>query len=170
MANSCYFQMKIVGPAKTRENVKTIMLNKDSLYRIAAQDVQIIDDSEDEDTMEITLDGDCRWSIKSSMRSEIDAGEHKFLTLRDLSKKFELQIEAISEEPGFEFMEHYIVNNGIEEMDECIDTSWHHFEPSEMTFDEFLDENGLSPEEYSESDLDDNNDIKVGGIEYDFVI
>jgi hypothetical protein len=84
-----------------------------------------------------TIDGWCKWSIQSalydnaiSMRREpemwhfggdVDKTQLEFITFVEASKRWNLEVEVYSEEPGCCFQEHYIVRNGVVEVDDCIE-------------------------------------------------
>ena len=87
------------------------------------------DDNYDGDgTDRAQIDGWCKWSVSSamisnavSMRTEPniwafsqrEKDELEFITLTEATKKWNLVVEVYSEEPGCEFQEHYVFDNGI---------------------------------------------------------
>lgn len=114
------------------------------------------------------VDGDCKWSVQSAI---LDKGK-----LQAIIKKYKLDVEIYSEEPGIGFMEHYMWEYGEMTLDETADfLLWH--------IDDLVDEEDL--EIFLANDLvgrakitkenylsfaDDDGYIKIGGYDYIWTI
>lgn len=124
MANNCYYEMRIVGKTEAvREFIRCMRgegeFENGRLGRIF--DCEIIDDSNLETSTEINgwavVAGDCAWSVKCSMMND-------YIPRRNLESetaRLGLCVEVFSEELGFEFQEHIIVDNGIISLDDSVD-------------------------------------------------
>lgn len=140
MANNCYFEMKARG-----ENVKRLydVLNyKDEEYVLGRVfSVDIVDETENT----VFLCGDCAWSVYSAMLS-YEQGKIKdkmLVTLYKLSEILNLDIEVISDEPGYAFGEHYYFEKGITKIEDCIDyLSMSEQYPGIEDVDKYLEESG----------------------------
>ena len=169
MANHCYFEMKIVGK---KENVLKMYkyLKADYCYNINGPLKYCTEDKhffrvfnacsdnlgeyyDNKDNCYLQVYGNCAWSVYSCMMSGpgtyCDNYSHikdaKFTSLDKVSKELNLDIEVISEEPGCEFMEHFLIKQGEILIDECID---------------FREEYDEDTDEYE----------RIGGMEYSFSI
>ena len=83
------------------------------------------------------IDGWCKWSVMSalidnaiSMRTkpemwywgeDVDVAQLELITLFEACRKWNLDMEVYSEEPGCEFQEHYICLKGDVVCDECVE-------------------------------------------------
>lgn len=137
MANICSFSMCVKGKHDDIESFYNAMSQNGNIYmgRGAEADIQY----EDEENRAF-INGWCKWSIASamisnaiSMRNEpeiwsfgdVDKSKLQFITLDEASAKWNLIVEAYSEEGGCCFQEHYIIDNGTVECNECVD--WHEY-------------------------------------------
>lgn len=128
MPNICNFDMKISGKKKDIERLYK-MLNYDEFekyrfYRVIEcfytyeEDLEGVDDNEYISTF---ISGECAWSVGTCMLIE-DAYKYEYLTSIDkVSKELDLLIEIVSEERGFNFTEHYVIDNGEILVNECND-------------------------------------------------
>lgn len=134
MANICNFSMMVKGKHEDIEKFYKAMSQDGNIYMGRGAEAEINYDGDGADRAQI--DGWCKWSIQSalidnaiSMRREperwafhgVDVNELEFITLLEATKKWNLVIEAYSEEPGCCFQEHYIFDNGYVLCDECVD-------------------------------------------------
>ena len=178
MANLCNYEMKIVGEKKSRDSfIKA--LTQDGSEWIGRGGVVNLE-NEDEDSCIIF--GYCKWSINASMikdaismRTEPENWDfinketkdnHSFITLPEASAKYNLNIEAYSEEPGCCFAEHLLIRNGQVDINET--TEYHEYYIGDYeTKEEAEKETGLdiSDEEWGDSDY-----ITSGGFNGDFEI
>lgn len=128
MPNICNFDMKISGKKKDIERLYK-MLNYDEsekyrFYRVIEcfyiyeEDLEDVDDNEYISTF---ISGECARSVETCMLIE-DADKYEDLTSIDkVSKELNLLIEIVSEERGFNFTEHYVIDNGEILVNECND-------------------------------------------------
>ena len=128
MPNICNFDMKISGKKKDIERLYK-MLNYDEsekyrFYRVIEcfytyeEDLEGVDDNKYISTF---ISGECAWSVETCMLIE-DADKYEDLTSIDkVSKELDLLIEIVSEERGFNFTEHYVIDNGEILVNECND-------------------------------------------------
>lgn len=163
MANNCFYQIKAVAKNKEAlERLVQIMQYKDSeyfIYRCFEAEANIYKDG---DFYVADISGDVAWSCSKWFATEENKGElivleydnefnptygtAHYISLDLLCKKFGIGIELFSEESGFQFQEHYLVNsNGDFEFNER-----EHWEQ----------------EWYDENDNLLNNPIESGGFEY----
>ena len=134
MANLCSFSMNVKGSHENIEKFYNAMSQNGTIYMGRGADAQIQYD--DEDSMAF-IDGWCKWSIQSalidnaiSMRNEpdkwyfgenIDKTKLEFITLIEAGERWNLTMEVYSEECGCCFQEHYLIRDGIIEINECVD-------------------------------------------------
>lgn len=109
MANMCYFMMKIVGTEKNAEKMLDVIKSD---YAIEASVYDRSADKEN-DKCYIFLDGDCKWSVKSSM---LDFKP----SILSYSASFNVTLEIFSSEPGCCFQEHFVIENGNITVNECV--------------------------------------------------
>lgn len=93
--------------------------------------------------------GYCAWSVYSCMMEgertyyrdlkERYKDESRVTSLIECSKDLDLDIEAFSEELGFEFMEHFLIRKGVVEIDDCVEYK----ETYNKETDEYETEGGL---------------------------
>ena len=139
MPNYCNYEMKIKGSKKKIQEVIDT-LKADYNYGIGKPEhkhlFRVFDVFEEEmveegnNTYSMFIAGLCAWSVYSCMCS----GEHTYYndlkerfpdifmgtTLQELSR--DCIIEVFSEEEGMEFSEHYIFENGVCVLDDCVKT------------------------------------------------
>lgn len=187
MPNYCSYLMCVKGKKENiKEFIKVIKADYNygamefsfdrHMFRVFAADYDEIEQI-GENAYQVLINGYCAWSVSScmldSLHSYYASCKEKYkenfrgTTLPIESKRLNLDIEVFSEESGMCFQEHYIIRNGIMEVDDCVD--WNEY---------FLEE--YETKEEAEKDLgivitDDewNNEevISRGGFgEWDFII
>lgn len=108
----------------------------------------------EEDDERTYVSGDCAWSVKSCMFAGAftyyndlkDAVNSKCTNMVEATKELDLVVEIYSEEPGCCFMEHYIVDKGIIEVEECVEWNELYDEEGDPIYDErgeHMSEGGL---------------------------
>lgn len=139
MPNYCNYSMCVKG---TKENVVEFIkvINADysystmdfsydrHLFRVFEAYCDGVEEMLDGRYMAL-IDGYCAWSVKSCMfedgyYSDVKANypnHFRGTTLLIESERLNLDIEVFSDECGMCFQEHYIVKQGILEVDECVD-------------------------------------------------
>lgn len=119
--------MKIAGEEKNVDSFISALEQKGHFCMGRGAFVDMRDDFDDGSI----LFGEVKWSLESSlidnalsMRKQKKTGEgnwanfdgfidnHEFLTLQEASKKFDVDVEAYSTEPGCGFAEHILVKKG----------------------------------------------------------
>lgn len=170
MANNCYFDMKIKGG---KENCFKFFKKMESydeenhFYRI---NPEIYDEGFEDGEYHLCINGDCAWSIETCCRASGYAnGKDLFeINTHDLG----LKLEVFSEEPGCDFQEHYVYENGHCLENECVD--WHEYfwNSEEQTFEEYKREMGdYLPDNLTERDFSEEGYCYVGGFgEWSFSI
>ena len=147
MPNYCSFSLKAVGKKENLEKLQEY-LKQDYDYNdkknyptgkhffrvfevYTNESITAID--EDKDIHEMIVDGECAWSVFSCMfsgnatyyndlKSRIPPEDFKGITIPMAAKELNLKIEIFSEEPGWGFMEHYLIDNdGQVLIDDCRD-------------------------------------------------
>ena len=134
MANICSFSMKVRGEHKNIAKFYDAMMQNGSVYMGRGADAEIVYEDEDGTAQ---IDGWCKWSVSSamvtnaiSMRTEpdiwywgegVDASKIEFITLFEACRKWNVDMEVYSEEPGCCFQEHYVVINGDTVCDERVE-------------------------------------------------
>ena len=138
MANMCSFSMLVVGKHEDIEKFYDAMSQEGNIYMGRGAEAEIeYEDDYDEGKDRAQIDGWCKWSVQSaltdnaiSMRDNpdmwgwdegTDTSKLEFITLLEATKKWNLVMEVFSEEPGCEFQEHYIFDNGTVLVDECVE-------------------------------------------------
>ena len=138
MANICSFSMCVKGQHKDIESFYNAMSQNGNIYMGRGAEAEIR--YEDEESRAF-IDGWCKWSIYSamisnaiSMRTEteiwsfgdVDPSKLEFVTLMEACERWNLVVEAYSEECGCEFQEHYIIDNGELVEEQCVD--WYEYD------------------------------------------
>ena len=134
MANICSFSMFVRGKVENINLFYDAMCQKGNVYMGRGVDAEINIDEEDGSAF---IDGWCKWSIQSAlignaidMRNNptrwywgpnVDPLKLEFVTLFEACKKWNIDMEVYSEEPGCCFQEHYMVVNGDVVADECVE-------------------------------------------------
>lgn len=136
MANICSFSMMVKGEHENIEQFYNAMSQNGNIYMGRGAEAEIY--YKDENCAQI--DGWCKWSVQSaminnaiSMRTEPnlwafsarEKEELEFITLLEATEKWNLVMEVYSEEPGCEFQEHYVFDNGTILCDECVEYHEH---------------------------------------------
>ena len=132
MANICSFSMMVRGEHENIEKFYNAMSQNGNIYMGRGAEAEI--KYNDENCAQI--DGWCKWSVQSamidnaiSMRTEPniwafstrEKEELEFITLLEATERWNLVMEVYSEEPGCEFQEHYVFDNGTILCDECVE-------------------------------------------------
>ena len=131
MANICSFKMMVKGEHENIAKFYNAMSQNGNIYMGRGAEAEIY--YKDENCAQI--DGWCKWSVQSamidnaiSMRTEPNLWafstrkeELEFITLLEATEKWNLVMEVYSEEPGCEFQEHYVFDNGTILCDECVE-------------------------------------------------
>ena len=172
MANNCDFGMKVKGIKSNVEAFVRAMqwegeYAEQGVGRIYYCDV-IESNAQDDNVWVFDLCGDCAWSIWTAMRNAENPNN-----IEALSKRLNLMIEVISEEPGVGFMEHFAIDNGEILCDDCIDWTSICIDEIEDDEEEFwenygaeLAKEGITRDNYMDYVVDDY--INIGGIEWDY--
>lgn len=136
-------------------------------YRIFGAD--IFETGDEGNNYFVKICGNCAWSIESCGRaSGYSGGKDLFeINTRDLH----LSVEVYSEEPGFEFQEHYLYKDGECIVNECVDWEEIYWDRADYkTFEEFKEDFDIE-EGVTENDFDDEGYYHKGGFkEWDFSI
>lgn len=135
MANMCNFEMRVKGRRVDIETFFKAMSQVGHYIMGRGADADINYDDNDPDTS-ASIYGWCKWSVYSAMvDNAIDMRENpdnwcwgddeerdpnpEYITLWEACKKWNLDMEVYSCEPGCEFQEHYMVVDGDIVCDEC---------------------------------------------------
>lgn len=134
MANMCGFSMLVRGKHEDIEKFYDAISQNGNIYMGRGAEAEIEYDDEDGVAQ---IDGWCKWSVQSaltdnaiSMRTkpnmwywgdDVDVNTLEFITLLEATKKWNLVMEVYSEEPGCQFQEHYVFDNGTILCDECVE-------------------------------------------------
>lgn len=133
MANICSFSMLVKGDTENIKKFYNAMTQNGSIYMGRGADAKLELDEEDGVGQ---IDGWCKWSVRSAMESNaismrnnpgmwafsnVDPTKLEFITLFEACRKWNLDMEVYSEEPGCCFQEHYVVVNGDLICDECVE-------------------------------------------------
>jgi hypothetical protein len=173
--------MKVRGERDNIEKFYNAMMQQGNVYMGRGADASIDYDDEDGTAQ---IEGWCKWSVASamvsnavSMRTEpntwywgdgVDSSSLEFVTLFEACKKWNIDMEVYSEEPGCCFQEHYLVIDGDIVCDDC--TEWNEYCIEDFeTKEEAESELGIeiTDEEWNSGDIF----ISRGGFEYwDFEI
>lgn len=154
MANNCYYDMKVVGePKAVQEFIRCMRYEEeykeDGLGRIF--DCEVIDGSNFENSTKINgwavVAGDCAWSVKCSMMKEYIARRN----LESETARLGLCVEVFSEELGFEFQEHIIVDKGLVTLDDSVDVEEYCLDDlDEEEIQELVEDFGITREQLFE--------------------
>lgn len=163
MPNYCDYEMKIKGTKKNCQEWLSRMNDyekENHFWRIF--DADIVDEDGTENNYEMTICGDCAWSLESCCRA---SGYSNGVDLFEVNtRELNLIMEAWSTEPGMAFQEHYIYNNGECQSDECIEYNEYWYDEDEYeSIEKFAKEFDLG--NITEDDLDENDYYHTGGFE-----
>ena len=125
MANNCFYQMRVVGDK--RENLEKFFraMNWEGEYKESGvgrvYDCDMLDDIElrADGLYEMTLAGDCAWSVQCAMIKGVTRDFPNGLPAQ--SERLNLDIEVYSEECGLEFQEHHLFKKGEHLISDCVD-------------------------------------------------
>lgn len=147
MANNCYYQAQITGRAEDIRELIMMMKWKgkyenDGLGRVF--DISCTDMIRDTgDKVTVFIEGDCAWSILSSM-----IGCASKRNLYTETKALNLRFEAYSEELGVGFQEHIVIDCGNLIVNDCVDTATYNLdELSPEEIEKICEENQFTKEE-----------------------
>lgn len=188
MPNYCGYQMRIQGNTHDVEevikviqadyNYDTMQFSADNhLFRVFEADIS--EDTTDGNYRDVVLGGSCAWSVFSCMMEGVGTyysslkaeygDKFRGTTLVELSKKYNVMIEAYGEESGCEFQEHYLIHNGELLAEDCvryIELYKEYLEEDETTLEEVLKESGFTMDDVT----DEYDYYRIGGFEsWDFV-
>jgi hypothetical protein len=158
--------MKIIGSQEGCDNFVKRLSSYDEpnhFWRIFEADVY---DREDVGDSEIALyiGGYCAWSLESCCRaSGYSNGADLFAKN---TKELHIKMEAWSREPGVQFEEHYVYDNGKCILDECKNIEVYYWD--KLEFPEYKDFLLDYPDAPPESAFYDENEIIVGGYGEEF--
>lgn len=187
MPNYCNYSMCVKG---TKENIEEFIKVIDAgydysemkfdydrhLFRVFSSYYDEIEDLGD-NVYQVIINGDCAWSVSCCMFDgylsyynnikERYPNEFRGTTLPIESEKLNLDIEVFSEECGEGFQEHYVISNGIINVDDSVDYQTYYMDNYE-TKEEAEEDVGrsITDEEWE----DGNGCIEVGGFDWDFTI
>lgn len=154
MANSCEFNMKATGKKKDIERLYN-MLNYDESEKYYFS--RIFDcfypyedsflNAKDNEKTSAFIYGCCAHSLKSSMLRDDCGDDGCLISIDRASKLLSLKIEVVSEEPGLNFTEYYVIDNGKILVSECNDLI------TDEEFEKYKDdEEGLNDLYYARSE------------------
>ena len=169
MPNYCYYEMKVVGNDDNIDELISMMTYNHPTYhfhRVFEADVY------DRGEGYALISGDVAWSIYSAMLCLLGGCEStgkEYTFISNVSKLLHLEIEIFSSEPGEEFQEHYIFNNGKTVLSDRVDYIEYYFdefaykgETYEEKFAAFLEKNKL---QITPDNLNENGYYCIGGID-----
>lgn len=160
MPNYCNFSMKIVGEKSKRDIFVKRLVDYNQpnhFWRIFTAD--IYDEWDDGESGATLLCGDCAWSLETCCRASGYSNGVDLFAVN--TEELGLKLEAYSREPGMQFEEHYIYDNGECIKDECVDVVVFWWDTYEYpTFEEFKKDYEEAPDE---SCFDDNGEAYIGG-------
>lgn len=125
MANYCEVDMRICGEKENVEKFIDALTLKGNTYIGRGINIHIGSEGEfDEEDNSIQILGQCKWSLESSLVTKVreirlSNPEKEVLTIEEACKKFHVNCEAFTEEPGCCFAEHFIYEFGEGEWDVC---------------------------------------------------
>lgn len=118
------------------------------------------------DKFAIELEGNCAWSIESSMMKSENPNN-----IVNLSKQLNLSIEAYSSEIGFEFQEHIYIENGNIVLNDVV--NWVEVYEEHIPYlgddfweSDFVKEAGVTKDNYHDFIKDDY--LVIGGYQWDW--
>lgn len=161
MPNYCDYEMKVKGTKKDCQEWLSRMKSHDKenhFWRIFESDIS--DESGTDDEYEMTIIGNCAWSLESCCRASGYSDGVDLFAVN--SKELNIIMEAWSKEPGMSFQEHYIYNKGECLTSECEDYNEYYYdEELYNSFEEFVEENVLG--NITKDDLLDGSYYSTGG-------
>lgn len=137
MANDCWYDMKIKGKKENCQKwIKKMEDYNEPNHFWRFFNVNIYTEWEEDDQYCYRITGDCAWSIESCCRSGYTDGVD---LLEINSRELDLEVEIYSEEPGFDFAEHYIYDKGDCLEAECVNLLHFEWDKSKYpTFEDYL--------------------------------
>lgn len=164
MANDCYYNMRIVGKTANVEELIR-MMNREKEFKNKGlgrvRSAYIYESNIIKNGIACyDLDGDCAWSVFSSM-IDYDIG------LISETKRLRLAIEVYSSESGFAFQEHYIIAKGDIICEDVVD--WNEFFIDKYLTDEELnsiaDKANCTREEVMAIATEQDGRFEIGGFD-----
>lgn len=184
MPNCCNFLMKITGKEEAvKEVVQVIKADYDystnefsfdrHLWRVFEADVTEEDYNETHDYYAI-VSGNCAWSVSSCMLDRPHSYQNRYKNDEDNrgtdivteSRNLGVIVEIYSSEPGVGLQEHYYINKGNIEINQCVEYEEHFWDQDEYTMEDYNEEYGTN---FTEDQFDEDGCCKIGGFEnWDF--
>lgn len=188
MPNYCNYSMKVKGSAtNVDEFIKIIQVDYDfddngqcnvdrHFWRVFEADVT--DENIEDGYKEVIIQGYCAWSVYSCMfngpntyQSNHPDPKDGGTTLPLESARLQLDIEVFSEESGDGFMEHYLIQNGEFEINDCVDFVEYCTDDYETVEEMNTDlETDITQEEFDYANENCDGYVRRGGFEWDFEI
>lgn len=179
MANLCFYSMKVVG--ERRENLEKFFraMNWDGEYKESGvgrvYDCDMVEEitQRADGLYQMTVAGDCAWSVQSSMIQGVRRDFPNGLPVQ--SERLNLDIEVYAEECGMEFQEHFLFRKGEQLIADCVD--WYDidledFEDDAEKVKEIIEDYGV--EQYIKTgnykDYVEDGYLRLGGFEWTFQI
>ena len=147
MANICYVEGKVW--AKSKSKIRSFIGWLKEYKMLQVEETEEIQTLENGLFSQVFI-GDCKWSIESSINNPSD--KKGDLTIKTNG----IIVELWSQEPGCEFEEHYVVENGNITTNDTVD--W-----TGVFIDDFENETEMTECGYTKEDFDENGWCHKGG-------
>lgn len=165
MSNPCFYSMKVKGAKEDIEEFIQVIkadYNYDTMEFSFDRHLQRVFSAEEEEltaiddnTYSVFISGECAWSVVVCMLDDgyyVDmkarlGDKFRGTTLEIESERLNLDIEVFSEECGCCFQEHYLIEHGCVEIEDCVE--WNEY---------FLDEYETKEEAEEELEIEITDD------------
>lgn len=179
MPNYCSYEMRVRGKEEAVEEFIEI-LQADYRFDENRQcdcerhfwrvfDANVLDKHFENGEGYAEINGDCAWSVYSCMCDGSFTYNNDFpnmggTTLQAESERLNISIEVFSSEPGCQFMEHYVYDNGHCVAEECED--WEEYCTDDFeTVEEMNAECGT---DFTKEEFEENDFLSIGGISWEY--
>lgn len=164
MANVCQYLMKIVGAELQVKELVEMLQWKGKYENCGINRVYDAHVNEEgvikEGFYYCIVDGNCAWSVLSSMLTKGDVSN----AIDEATKKLNLAVEIFSEECGLAFQEHFVIGKGTIFVNECVD--WEEVYVSDYDdneLEELAKRTGKTVDELKKMAAEGNNYFEIGG-------
>lgn len=166
MADNCPYTMKVYGKKENIEEFVRLLcweaeFEENGLgktYSVLPVESEMIN----EEVFMMIISGDCAWSVNSAMMD-------RKISLESETRRLGLFLEVFSEEYGYQFQEHLLINKGDVILNECVGAACKLLEEiDDSEFHALCKKYNLSPKEAEERAAMNDGYCSFGGFGDDY--
>ena len=166
MANNCVYTMKVYGKKENIEEFVRLLcweaeFEKNGLGKTYSA-IPVESEMINEEVFMMIISGDCAWSVNSAMMD-------RKISLESETRRLGLFLEVFSEEHGYQFQEHLLINKGDVILNECVGAACELLEEiDDSEFHALCKKYNLSPKEAEERAAMNDGYCTFGGFGDDY--